>query len=404
VASRTTADFVVVGAGIVGLALARELKRRQAGARIVVLEKEATLGCHASGRNSGVLHSGIYYEAGSVKGRMCAQGARELTEYCSKHRLPISRRGKVIVPVHEGEDPQLDVLLERARINGARAELLDERTLAALEPDTRSQSGRALYSPDTAVVEPTPILAKLHESLVDRGVEILLEHPVECVAGSGSSVRVRGETVEFGHLFNAAGLQADRVARAFGAGLGYAMLPFKGLYYRLVHESALRINGLVYPVPDLKVPFLGIHFTRAVNGHVDVGPTALPALGRENYEGLRGVSAIEVASIGSRILQLYVLNKQGFRRFAHREALRILKQRFVAAARALVPRLRSTDLARGDNVGIRAQLLNLRTHELVMDFVVEHVGRSTHILNAVSPAFTSAFPFARLVLDEAGIV
>lgn len=402
-ASRGTADFIVVGAGIVGLAVARELKRRQPRSRILVLEKEAQLGRHASGRNSGVLHSGIYYNAGSVKGKICAQGARELAEYCDEYRLPISRCGKVIVPVRESEDRQLDMLLERAKRNGARAELLDERMLTAIEPEARSHTGRALHSPDTAVVDPQAILTQLRESLKASGVEILLEHPVESVAADQSSVRVRGETIAFGHLFNAAGLQADRLARAFGAGLHYVILPFKGLYYRLVPESGLRINGLIYPVPDLRVPFLGVHFTRAVNGHVDVGPTALPAMGRENYEGLRGVSALEVATIGSRILQQYVLNKQGFRRFAHRELLRCMKGRFAKAARALVPGLRSTDLARSDKVGIRAQLLDRRTHELVMDFVVEHAKHSTHVLNAVSPAFTGALPFARLVLDGARV-
>ena len=403
-ASGGTADFVVVGAGIVGLALARELKRRGPRSRIVVLEKEGALGQHASGRNSGVLHSGIYYSAGSVKGRICAQGARELAEYCDEHRLPISRCGKVIVPTNETEDRELDILFERAKSNGAKAELIDERTLAAIEPEARSHSGRALLSPDTAVVDPKAILTQLRESLNARGVEILLEHAVGSVAAGGSSVRVRGETIGFGHLFNAAGLQADRVARAFGAGLRYVILPFKGLYYRLVPESRLRINGLIYPVPDLQVPFLGVHFTRAIDGHVDVGPTAWPALGRENYDGLRGVSALEGVSIGWRILQQYVLNNHGFRRFAHREALRFMKGRFAEAARSLVPRLRSIELAKSDKVGIRAQLLNRRTHELVMDFVVEHARRSTHILNAVSPAFTSSLPFARLVLDEAGVV
>jgi L-2-hydroxyglutarate oxidase len=401
VAASRTADFVVVGAGIVGLALARELRRRRADAGIVVLEKEPAIGRHASGRNSGVLHSGIYYPAGSVKGRLCAQGAKELAQYCDEHRLPIRRCGKVILPAREGEDAQLDVLVQRAQGNGARVELIDERGLSDIEPEARSHSGRALYSPETAVVDATAILAQLRECLAAAGVAVLLRHELESVDTKQCRLVAGGEAISYGHLFNAAGLQADRVAHRCGAGLEYFVLPFRGQYYRLL--PGVRINGLIYPVPDLRVPFLGVHFTRRVDGGVDVGPTALPALGRENYAGLGGIKITEAVGIVHEVVRQYVRNRQGFRRFAHREIARLTRGRFVAAARALVPRLRAADLASGDKVGIRAQLVDRRTHELVMDFVVEQGERSTHILNAVSPAFTSAFPFARLVVDEAGV-
>jgi L-2-hydroxyglutarate oxidase LhgO len=395
---------VIVGAGVVGLALARELRRAHPTARILVLEKESGLGQHASGRNSGVLHSGIYYAAGSVKGRLCAQGAKELAQYCEEERLPINRCGKVIVPAADGEDAQLDELLRRGTSNRARAELIGERQLAEIEPETRSYSGRALYCLDTAVVDPKAILQRLSSSLLADGVQVLFGHPAERVDVGPGTLQVRGSSISFGHLFNAAGLHADRVARAFGAGARYVILPFKGLYRRLLPESGLSVRGLIYPVPDLKVPFLGIHFTRAVGGDIYVGPTAVPALGRENYEGLHGVRLWEALSIGSRVVGQYIRNRQGFRKFAHAEALRLMNGAFVRAAQALVPRLQSHHLTRSAKVGIRAQLLDRTTHELVLDFVVESVGRSTHILNAVSPGFTSAFPFARMVLDQSGVV
>lgn len=399
-----SADFVVVGAGIVGLALARELRWRHPAARIVVLEKEPVLGAHASGRNSGVLHSGIYYPEGSHKAALCAQGARELGAYCGEHRLPLARPGKVVVPPGEGDDTGLDELLARARRNGARAELIDARQLRELEPEARSATGRALYVPDTAVVDPIAVLDHLATALGASGVAVWLAHPVTDIDPRRGLLRAGGVKLRFGHLFNAAGLHADRVARACGVGERYAILPFKGLYYRLLPTSGIRVRGLIYPVPDLQVPFLGIHFTTQIDGTVQVGPTAVPALGRESYHRAQGARPGEAAAIVLELVTQYARNAGGFRRFAHAEALRFLKSRFVAAARTLVPRLRAEHLVRSSKVGIRAQLVDRSDHRLIMDFVVEPGERSTHVLNAVSPAFTSAFPFARLVLDHAGVL
>jgi (S)-2-hydroxyglutarate dehydrogenase len=397
------ADFVVVGAGIVGLALARELKLRHPGSRVVVLEKERALGEHASGRNSGVLHSGVYYPEGSLKATICAAGARELGAYCREHGLPIARAGKVILPIRVADDPTLDLLCERARRQGARAEVIDARALRAVEPEAHSVTGRALHVPDTAVVDPKAVLHQLARGLRAAGVELRLGHRVTAIDAGRGRLSAGGTELHFGHLFNAAGLHADRIAHACGVGERYGMLPFKGLYYRLLPDSGIRVNGLIYPVPDLAVPFLGVHFTRECGGSVTVGPTAIPALGREHYRGVRGLRPVEAAGILLRVLEQYARNEQGFRQFAHTEALRFVKARFVAAARALVPGVGPEHLARSTKVGIRAQLLDRGTHRLVMDFLVESGERSTHVLNAVSPAFTSAFPFARLVLDQAGL-
>lgn len=369
----------------------------------MVVEKESAIGMHASGRNSGVLHSGIYYDAGTTKAKICAQGGRELADYCVEHGLPIARCGKVIVPGQHNEDDQLDVLFERANANGARAEMIDERQLSLVEPEAVTCTGRALHCPDTAVVDPKAILGHIHGALIANGAQVMLGRAAEKIDVRRGSLTTGGRTVKFGHLFNAAGLQADDIAHECGAGLRYAVIPFKGRYYRLLPESGLSIRGLIYPVPDLSVPFLGIHFTRRVSGEVDVGPTAAPALGRENYEGVEGTALKEAARITGRLLGQYVRNRQGFRRFAHREARRMVKSQFAAAARSLVPRLRPDHLGRNGKVGIRAQLLDLQTHALVMDFVIERGERSTHVLNAVSPAFTSALAFARLVVDAAGV-
>lgn len=400
--SPQTADFLIVGGGIVGLAVARELRLRDPACRIVVVDKEPTLGRHSSGRNSGVLHSGIYYPEGSLKGRVCVEGMRAMKAYCEEHGLPLGRYGKVIVPSRPEDAPQLDLLLKRALANGARAELIDEAQLRELEPEARTATGKALHSPDTAVIDPLLVLTHLADDLRRQGVEIVLGQAVTDVDAERGVATTATETYHYGHLVNTAGLFADRVAQACGVGRQYRMLPFKGLYWKLAPDAGLAVNGLIYPVPDLNVPFLGVHFTKKVNGEVYLGPTAIPAFGRENYHGLAGLDPAEIGPILSRLLGHYWRNKQGFRRYAHEESLRFFKGRFAEAARALAPRLRAEHLVMSDKVGIRAQLVDTEKHELVMDFLVESGPRSTHVLNAVSPAFTSAFSFARLLLDRVG--
>lgn len=376
-----TYDTIIVGGGIVGLAIARELLSRDPGQRIAIFEKEPELGRHASGRNSGVLHSGIYYPPASLKGRLCTEGARLMREYCDERNLPIARIGKVIVPASEAEDGQLEVLLERARANGARAEIVSARDY---EPEARD--GRALFSPDTSVIDPKRILASIAGELRAAGVEFVFNREVTEID--------RGA---YGFLVNAAGLHADRIARPFGVGERYTILPFRGRYYKLAAPFVIR--RLVYPVPDLRVPFLGVHFTNAVDGTTYIGPTAMPALGRENYSGLHGIRMRDAASIATTIVRQYASNKQGFRTLLHQEASRLLRRNFAAAARALVPRLETKHLKPSTKAGIRAQLFDRVKNELVMDFVVERGERSLHILNAVSPGFTTAFSFARFALD-----
>ncbi len=366
-----TYDTVVIGGGIVGLAIARELLSRDPRQRIAVFEKEPELGRHASGRNSGVLHSGIYYPPASLKGRLCTEGSRLMREYCDERKLPIARIGKVVVPASDAEDGQLEVLLERARSNGARAEIVSN--VRELEPEARE--GRALFSPDTSVVDPKRILATVAEELRAAGVEFVFNREVTEID--------RGT---YGFLVNAAGLNADRIARLFAVGERYTILPFRGRYYKLAAPFAIR--RLIYPVPDLRVPFLGVHFTNAIDGTTYVGPTATPA-----------VRAGDAMSIAATIVRQYASNKQGFRTLLHQEAARLWKRNFAAAARALVPRLETKQLKPSTKAGIRAQLFDRVRNELVMDFVVERGERSLHILNAVSPGFTTAFSFARFALD-----
>jgi (S)-2-hydroxyglutarate dehydrogenase len=393
-------DFIIVGAGIVGLSIAREIKKRYPQKSIAVFEKEAGLGKHASGRNSGVLHSGIYYPTSSLKAKLCAEGARELSEYCLQHHLPIQKIGKVILPVKDDDDTQLELLLSRAKSNGARAELIDQQTLEEIEPDAHSRTGKALHSPDTAVVDPIAILDHISGSLKTENAEIFLSSKIQNLEARNSSLTANGEIFHFGHLFNTAGVYADVLAKAFGIGQKYTILPFKGSYYQLADSSGIKVNGLIYPVPDLRVPFLGVHFTKTITGKVYLGPTAIPAFGRENYKGFEGIKLSDAGEILTGIFYQYLNNKQGFRTFMFEEGRRFFKRYFAEGARVLVPTILSKHLIHCEKVGIRAQLLDKEKKELVMDFIVENDKNSTHILNAVSPAFTSAFSFSRFILDQ----
>jgi L-2-hydroxyglutarate oxidase LhgO len=394
-------DFLIVGAGIVGLTIACELKRRHPAASVTVLEKEDRAGFHSSGRNSGVLHSGIYYPSDSLKAKLCSAGARELADYCVERNLPLSRIGKILMPVVPADAPQLDVLAARAAANGAIAEKLDEPQLAELEPEARSASGTALWVPGTAVGDPPSVMASVARDAHRAGVA--LHYNAQCVAFDERTreVILQDRTrFAYHHLVNAAGLHADQVAHRLGVAAEYSLIPFKGIYWQLDPNSGLQIRHLIYPVPDLRVPFLGVHTTTSVTGHVYLGPTAVPAFGRENYHGLSGVSAREAGRISQLIMCQIIAGRDGFRRLAWQEGRRYFKRWFLEAAQSLLPRLRSDHLLPCGKVAIRAQLYDRAAGRLVNDFLVNAGKSSTHVLNAVSPAWTSAFAFARYVVEN----
>jgi L-2-hydroxyglutarate oxidase LhgO len=394
-ASRT-ADVVVVGAGIVGLSIARELLERGKG-DVVVLEKEAGLGAHASGRNSGVLHAGVYYAPDSRKARTCLAGNRLMKAYCRARGLPLLECGKVIVARDASELPALDELFRRATANGARVEMVDARRLAEIEPAARTVD-RALHSLDTAVVDPRAVLARLRSDLEESGrVRILTGVEVEGPDGP-AAVRTTAGTFGYGMLVNAAGAHCDVVARRFGVGTHYRLIPFKGLYRKLRAGARLRVHGNIYPVPDPRNPFLGVHFTRSVHGDVYLGPTAIPAFGRENYGIVRGVDR-DGFRIAWEDLVLFLRNP-GFRTVALSEPRKYLPAFLHRDAARLVHGFDPAEVEPADKVGIRPQLVDWRTKELVMDFVVQREGAAVHVLNPISPAFTSSMELARQIVAE----
>lgn len=396
------ADFLIIGAGIVGLSLARELHARHPHAKIVVLEKEPGTGRHQSGRNSGVLHSGIFYTSDSVKAKVCSQGAKELRKFCEDNKLPIYSGGKIILPMSESDREPMRRLYERGIANGIDVERIDSKKLNELEPFVFSVTGEALYLPNVSVIHPTSILDQLSKELIDAGVEIHFNNRVEKLDASNRTLKTNQQTVTFGFLLNAAGLHAEEISKACGVGDNYTILPFKGYYYQL-KSSRIQINRLIYALPDPAIPFLGIHTAKKLNGEIFFGPTVVPSFGRENYFGFQDIHLFDAAAIGAILLRLYIKNNQNFRRLVHREGLRFFRRFFYDQAAKLIPSLKSDELIPSSYVGIRAQLVNVRELKLVLDFLIEKGENSIHVLNAVSPAFTSAFPFARVVLDRAEI-
>lgn len=403
-----TTDIAILGGGMVGMALAHQLSERHPDLSITVIDKEPEIGRHSSGRNSGVLHAGIYYPPGTLKAQVCVQGARRLRAWCEAEGLPVLACGKVIAPQAAELDGQLELLLERGRANGAEVRLLDEHEFRQRVPDGRTATGRALWSPGTCVVKPKLVLQRLEQRLRERGVRFVLGAVVTGASPGGREVSLAQAgasfTLAYGHLFNATGLQADRVARAFGVGEHCTLLPFKGLYWQLDPTAPFSFSTNLYPVPDLNVPFLGVHVTPSPDGTVSLGPTAIPAWGRENYRGLEGIEPLMALQFLGDLASQWWRNAGGFRRYAREQALHGLKPLFLKAAQALVPGLRSEHLIPSEKVGIRAQLYDRRSGSLVQDFCLEQGTASTHVLNAISPAFTASFALADLILDQSPFI
>lgn len=373
--------------------MARRLAKE--GYDVTLVEKEEDFGLHASGRNSGVLHAGIYYTPDSLKARFAIEGNRRMREFVKGRGIPINEHGKVIVAKDEEDYGRLLNLYERAKRNGAEVYLIDEGELKEIEPHART-FGKAIHSPRTAVVNPRDVVRAIAEDALKSGrVRAMLG--VRCLGRAGKGkVRTTARTLEYSLLINAAGAYADRLAHTYGVGLHYRIVPFKGTYRKLARPDLVR--GNVYPVPHPKSPFLGVHFTRDPYGNVFVGPTAIPAFGRENYGVLRGIDA-EAPAILLRDAVMFFRNPL-FRYVALREPRKYFKPSFFGACRWMLKGLRYGDIVPARRVGIRAQLVDWRSKEMVMDFVVEREEDSIHILNAVSPAFTASLPFADYLVEN----
>jgi L-2-hydroxyglutarate oxidase LhgO len=394
---RIKTDFLIIGGGIIGLATARALKEKFRNAKILLIEKESDVAKHASGRNSGVIHAGFYYTADSLKAKFTRRGNIELAEFCERKGIKINKCGKVVVAKDERELETLHELKRRGNLNEVPLEVIDEKRLQELEPYAKTYK-EALWSPTTSTVNPKEVCLALKEELEDKRVEFLFNTPYR-ERLNDNTVRAGDYEISYGVLINCAGLYADKIAKDFGKSKNYAIIPFKGVYLEYTDKD-IEVRRNIYPVPNLKNPFLGVHYTVLVNGKVKLGPTAIPAFWRENYKGFKNFSFSELVQILYWEAVLFLTNASNFRTLALEEVRKYWKPYMQMQALKLSKGVDVRKFNRWGKAGIRAQLLNTKTKELVMDFVVEKGNNDIHILNAVSPAFTASFPFTRWVVEK----
>ncbi len=389
-------DIAVIGAGIVGLATARALERQLPGLDLLVLEKELKPGRHQTGHNSGVIHSGLYYQPGSLKARLCVDGRRLMLEFCKKNGIPVGEFGKLVVATRDDQLPALENLWDRGQTNGLSGlEKLGPEGIRSIEPHAGGVG--ALWVPETAVTDFSAVAERLASDLhgqIESGAR------VDSIASTSEGVRLGSgqRSFEAKVIINCAGLHADRIARLAGLDSSVRIVPFRGEYFALRKGKEHLVSGLIYPVPDPRFPFLGVHFTRKLDGSVEVGPNAVLALAREHYRG-SSPSARDLWDTFSfpgfwRIVGRYW--RTGTEEMWH--SLR--PSSYARLASALVPEVTGDDLERAD-AGVRAQAV-ARDGRLLDDFEIVRTENSIHVLNAPSPAATSSFAIGEHVANLAG--
>lgn len=393
---RRVYDYCVIGGGIVGVATAHRILSRHPGASLLLVEKAPTLAVHQTGHNSGVIHSGIYYEPGSLKARLCREGARRTKEFAAAHDIPFQVCGKLLVATDSAEHARMLALYERSITNGVEVELLDAAELVRREP--RVTGVGALFVPDTGIIDYTRVTEALAGRVRAEGGEIVLGAEVTAIDETEDAVTVSGPTGSWRarRLVVCAGLQADRMARLAGLRIDLRIVPFRGEYYQLPASRKDLVSTLIYPIPDPELPFLGVHLSPTIDGELTVGPNAVLGLAREGYRkgslnlrdtreilGFRGFHRVAAANVRTGLREL-------------RNSL--FKRGYLAECQRYCPELTIDDLLPRE-AGIRAQAV-LRDGTLVHDFLIERTPRSVHVLNAPSPAATSALPIADHIVSE----
>ncbi len=390
-------DYLIIGAGIVGLSIAYSIQKKNPKAKIAIIEKEVEIGLHASGRNSGVLHSGFYYGSNTKKAQFTKDGNERMKAFCKEHNLLLNECGKVVVAKDEKELNRLETLFERGRANGVDVKIIDEAELAKIEPNA-STYRKALYSPTTATVRPLEVLKKLASIVKESGARIYTGTKFLYPLGKDRVVTDAGE-FKASKVINTAGLYADRVAQQFGFGKDYVVVPFKGKYLEYTGDDK-PVSTNIYPVPNPLNPFLGVHYTVKADGSITLGPSASPALWRENYKACSNFDLEEFGETLWYVAKMFILNRSGFRKLAIEECKRFSKGAFQEEAKKLARHIDTKKFSSWGNAGIRAQLVDKRSMTLVDDFIVEGDEKSLHILNAVSPAFTCSFAFADWIVEK----
>jgi (S)-2-hydroxyglutarate dehydrogenase len=392
----TDFDYIVIGAGIVGLATARRLQELKPGARLAILEKEDGVARHQSSHNSGVIHAGVYYAPGSLKAEFCRRGVAATMRFCAEHDIPHRQCGKLIVATDSDESERLRALATRAAANGLRTTVLDAAGIRAREPAVRGVAG--LYVAETGIADYPAMCARLAELFVADGGTLICGAEIRTIAerADGVSLETNAATWRCHRLVVCGGLQADRLAHMAGLDVDFAIVPFRGDYYRMPQERGGLVSTLIYPVPDPRLPFLGVHLTLTTSGTITIGPTAMLAFARERYRkwaiDWRDCSELARFPGAWRLLGRYP--RAGGIELLHATSRHL----YLRAARRYCPDLQTGDLARHE-CGIRAQAV-ARDGTLIHDFLIVETSRSVHVCNAPSPAATAALPIAETVVER----
>ncbi|WP_328476643.1 L-2-hydroxyglutarate oxidase [Actinoplanes sp. NBC_00393] len=387
----------IVGAGIVGLAIGREISLRRPGTRVVVLEKEPEVALHQTGHNSGVVHAGIYYTPGSLKAELCTRGRLLLREYCAERGIAYDECGKLVVAVRPDELGRLDNLEKRARENGVPGLLrVDPAGIREIEPHAAGLA--ALHSPETAITDFPGVARAFAADIKAAGGEVRTNFPVTTIKKDGGSIRVESgeQTVTVDQVIVCAGIHTDQVSRLAGDAPAPRIIPFRGEYMRVRPEKADLVRGMIYPVPDPRYPFLGVHFTRRVTGVVEVGPNAVLGLAREGYKR-SDISVRDLAGIAA-WPGTWRMARQHWRTGVKEVRGSLSIRRYMADAMQYVPEIGAADVVRA-GAGVRAQALD-RDGALVDDFRIHRLGPVTAVRNAPSPAATSSLAIAEYVVDD----
>jgi L-2-hydroxyglutarate oxidase LhgO len=389
-------DYAIIGGGVVGVSIGSELLRRNPGRRVTILEKEASAGLHASGRNSGVIHAGFYYSPDTLKARLTRDGNTQLREFAKLRGLRIQNTGKVVVAQNKNDVPKIQNLFARGIANGVDVEIISPSKLHDIEPQAKTHEV-ALWSPNTGVGDPMEFMNEFTKEFLELGGSI--SYGTEVIGCAGNNLETSKGQFHAGHVVNASGLYADKIAATFGFGGRYTMLPFLGLYiYAPKLKGSLKRH--IYPTPDPRNPFLGVHLTTTVDGSVKVGPTAIPVLSREQYSLTSGLNPRELFEILGAYPKFALSPHHDVFSLLRTELPKLSRRVLVNQAKKLAPSIQLEDFTKVGKPGIRAQLFDLKERKLEMDFVVEGDAASTHVLNAVSPAWTSCISFSKLVVDQ----
>jgi L-2-hydroxyglutarate oxidase len=388
-------DFAIIGGGIVGLATAREILIRNPDASLVLIEKEATWAAHQSGRNSGVIHSGIYYKPGSLKARLARAGNRSIVDYCRDRGIPHDVCGKIIVATSQDEIPRLDALLERARENGIDVRRLTADEAREIEPHVSCLA--AIHVPSAGIVDFCRVAESYADEIRARGGHLRLSTRVDSIRRIPEGRRLvtaRG-VFDCRTLVSCAGLQSDRVARADLGDPGARVVPFRGEYYELRHEARHLVKGLIYPVPDTRFPFLGVHLTRSIDGGIHAGPNAVLAFAREGYTRWR----IDLRDLSGTLFYagFWILASRFWREGAAEMMRSFSRRRFARSLQQLVPDITIDDLVPAES-GVRAQSIT-PTGSIVDDFLIVRNEGALHVCNAPSPAATASLEIAKEVAE-----